>query len=72
MQLQSRRERLRVGIARRRDASLFAIRYQPGGKPMLKRGRPLCRSHPDHDGVSTVHLWIDGSVIETLSIVKKQ
>jgi beta-fructofuranosidase len=45
-------------------ASLFAIRYQPGGKPMLNIGEATVPLSPGPDGISQVHLWIDGSVIE--------
>jgi hypothetical protein len=45
-------------------ASLFAIRYQPGSKPMLNIGEATVPLSPGPDGISQVHLWIDGSVIE--------
>jgi beta-fructofuranosidase len=44
---------------------LFAIRYAGGGKPSVSVGGSILPLSPDHDGVSTVHLWIDGSIIET-------
>ena len=45
---------------------LFAIRYAGGNKPSVSvgGGKSLALS-PDQDGVSTIHLWMDGSIIET-------
>jgi beta-fructofuranosidase len=44
---------------------LFAIRYGGGGSASVSVGGNILSLSPDHDGVSTVHLWIDGSIIET-------
>jgi len=44
--------------------SLFAFRHQPGSKPMLNLGQTTVPLSPGPDGVSLVHLWMDGSVIE--------
>jgi beta-fructofuranosidase len=43
---------------------LFAIHYS-GGKPSVSVGEHVLPLSPDLDGVSTVHLWLDGSIIET-------
>jgi beta-fructofuranosidase len=43
---------------------LFAIRYQPGSKPMLNLGETTVPLSPGPDGVSLLHLWMDGSIIE--------
>jgi beta-fructofuranosidase len=43
---------------------LFAIRYQPGSKPMLNVGETTVPLSPGPDGVSLLHLWMDGSIIE--------
>jgi hypothetical protein len=45
-------------------ASLFALRYQPGSKPTLNLGETTVPLSPGPGGVSQVHLWMDGSVIE--------
>jgi beta-fructofuranosidase len=44
---------------------LFAIRYAGGGQPSASVGGGLLPLSPDHDGISTLHLWFDGSIIET-------
>jgi Glycosyl hydrolases family 32 C terminal len=44
---------------------LFAI-HVDGSKPSATVGGKMVALTPDHDGVSTVRLWIDGSIIETL------
>jgi beta-fructofuranosidase len=43
---------------------MFPIRYA-GGKPSVSVGEHVLPLSPDLDGVSTVHLWLDGSIIET-------
>ena len=47
-------------------AVLFAVQYDGGGgsTPSVKAGGKSLRLSPGQDGVSTVSLWIDGSVIE--------
>jgi beta-fructofuranosidase len=50
---------LRVGAT-----PLFAIKYEPGKPSVSVAGKNLPLS-PDQDGVSTIHLWMDGSIIET-------
>jgi beta-fructofuranosidase len=45
---------------------LFAIRYAGGGgSAAVSVGNNILPLSPDHDGVSMVHLWIDGSIVET-------
>ncbi len=44
---------------------LFVIRYAGGSKPSVSVGGKILPLSPDQDGVSTVHLWMDGSIIET-------
>ena len=44
---------------------LFAIRYAGGSKPSLSVGGNSLLLSPDQDGVSTINLWMDGSIIET-------
>ncbi len=44
---------------------LFAI-HVDGSKPSATVGSKTVALTPDRDGVSTVRLWIDGSIIETL------
>ena len=45
---------------------LFAIRYAGGaGAPSVSVGGKNLLLSPDQDGVSTIHLWMDGSIIET-------
>src|SRR6202522_3759806 len=44
--------------------SLFAIRYA-GGKPSVSVGNSILPLAPDQDGISTIHLWLDGSIIQT-------
>jgi beta-fructofuranosidase len=46
-------------------APLFAIQYE-GSKaaPMVSIGEKKLPLHPDQHGVSNIHLWMDGSVIE--------
>jgi beta-fructofuranosidase len=44
---------------------LFAIRYSGGGKRSATVGGSLLPLSPDQEGISTVHLWLDGSIIET-------
>jgi beta-fructofuranosidase len=45
---------------------LFAIRYAGGaGNLSVSAGGNSLPLSPDHDGVSTIHLWLDGSIIET-------
>jgi beta-fructofuranosidase len=44
---------------------LFAIRYAGGNKPSVSVGGNSLPLLPDQDGVSTIHLWMDGSIIET-------
>jgi beta-fructofuranosidase len=53
------------GLELRAATPLFAIRYTGGGKPSVSVGEHVLPLSPDPDGVSTVHLWLDGSVIET-------
>jgi beta-fructofuranosidase len=46
--------------------SLFSAAYsQANGAPFVAIGDRLLPLSPDRDGLSTLHLWIDGSVIET-------
>jgi hypothetical protein len=45
--------------------TLFAIRYAGGNKPSVSVGENSLHLSPDQDGVSTIHLWMDGSIIET-------
>jgi hypothetical protein len=45
--------------------TLFAIRYAVGNKPSVSVGGNTLPLSPDQDGVSTIHLWMDGSIIET-------
>jgi beta-fructofuranosidase len=53
---------LRTGSA---AAPLLAIEYNGDpGKPALMVGEKTLPLSPDSDGESTIHLWIDGSVIE--------
>jgi beta-fructofuranosidase len=52
--------------------SLFTVAYsQANGAPFVAIGDKLLALCPDPDGLSTMHLWIDGSVIETF-IDKRQ
>jgi beta-fructofuranosidase len=52
--------------------SLFTVAYsQANGAPFVAIGDKLLPLSPDRDGLSTLHLWIDGSVIETF-IDKRQ
>jgi len=44
---------------------LFAIRYAGDNKPSVSVGGNSLPLSPDQDGVSTIHLWMDGSIIET-------
>jgi beta-fructofuranosidase len=45
---------------------LFAVRYAGGaGEPSVGVGGKTLLLSPDEDGVSTIHLWMDGSIIET-------
>jgi beta-fructofuranosidase len=44
---------------------LFAILYAGGNKPLVSVGGKSLPLSPDHNGVSTIHLWMDGSIIET-------
>jgi beta-fructofuranosidase len=45
--------------------SLFSAAYsQANGAPFVAIGDRLLPLSPDRDGFSTLHLWIDGSVIE--------
>ncbi len=47
------------------SASLLSIRYNGSkDKPSVIIGEKTLALAPDSDGVSTVHLWFDGSVIE--------
>ena len=48
-------------------APLFAIRYDGGNKSTATIGGQTLLLSPDHYGVSTVHLWLDGSVIEAFA-----
>jgi beta-fructofuranosidase len=53
------------GLELRADGTpLFSIRYAGGTRSVSVGGNTLPLS-PNQDGVSTVHLWIDGSIIET-------
>jgi beta-fructofuranosidase len=55
------------GLEFRAGASpLFAIRYDGGNKSMIEVGGKSLSIAPDTAGVSTVHLWMDGSIIETI------
>src|SRR6185437_5483451 len=46
--------------------SLFSAAYsQANGAPFLAIGDKLLPLSPDHDGLSTLQLWVDASVIET-------
>jgi beta-fructofuranosidase len=50
------------------ETPLLAIQYiGTSEKPVLTIGEKTLALTPDRDGVSTVHLWIDGSVIEIFS-----
>ena len=44
---------------------LFAIRYAGGNQPSISVFDKSLPISPDQDGVSTIHLWMDGSIIET-------
>jgi hypothetical protein len=48
--------------------SLFAIQYQGGGgtTPSVSMGGKTVPLSPNRDGLSSLHLFVDGSVIETL------
>jgi beta-fructofuranosidase len=47
------------------EAALFAIKYDGGkDKSSVIVGSKTLALSPDSDGISTIHLWIDGSVIE--------
>jgi beta-fructofuranosidase len=47
-------------------APLFAIKYDgTNGKPAVTIGDQTLPLTPDRDGISTLNLWMDGSVIET-------
>jgi beta-fructofuranosidase len=50
---------------------LFAIRYDGGNKRGASIGGQTVPLSPDSDGVSTVHLWFDGSVIEAFADSKE-
>lgn len=53
-------------------ASLFTVSYsQANGAPFVAIGDKLLPLNPDQHGFSTLHVWIDGSVIETF-IDKRQ
>ena len=47
-------------------ASMFAIQYAGGNQPDVTVAGQTLKLSPDRDGMSTVHLWMDGSIIETL------
>jgi len=48
------------------STSFFTISYsQATGKPFVAIGDKLLPLRPDHEGYSTLHIWVDGSVIET-------
>jgi beta-fructofuranosidase len=50
----------------RTQAPLFAIKYNgANGKPSVTVEDKTLPLSPDRDGISTFHLWMDGSVIET-------
>jgi hypothetical protein len=44
--------------------SIFAIRYEGGGKPVLNVSDRAVPLSPGADGISLVRLWMDGSVLE--------
>ncbi len=44
--------------------ALFAMEYNGNQQTLTVAGETLSLS-PDYDGISTVHIWIDGSIIET-------
>jgi beta-fructofuranosidase len=53
---------LRTGA---RGTTLLAVQYNGASeKPALTLGEKILALSPDGDGISTVNLWIDGSVIE--------
>jgi beta-fructofuranosidase len=50
------------------DAPLFTIAIKPvgaNGNPSVTIGDQTLPLFPDRDGISTLNLWLDGSVIET-------
>jgi hypothetical protein len=48
------------------SAPLFAIKYDNAiGKPSVTIADQTLPLSPDRDGISTLNLWMDGSVIET-------
>ena len=56
---------LRLG-SRDDSASLLAIAYDGANdQPLIYVGDKAVPLSPDRDGLSTLHIWIDGSVIET-------
>jgi beta-fructofuranosidase len=46
-------------------APLFAINYDGANKPSVAIGDKTLSLSPDRGGISTLNLWMDGSVIET-------
>jgi beta-fructofuranosidase len=44
---------------------LFAIRYAGGNQRSISVADKSLPLSPDQDGVSTIHLWMDGSIMET-------
>lgn len=56
---------LRLG-SREESVSLLAIAYDGANdQPVLTVGDKVIPLSPDREGLSTLHIWIDGSVIET-------
>jgi beta-fructofuranosidase len=52
--------------AGKQAAPLFAMNYSgANGKPTVTVGDQALSLSPDRDGISTLRLWMDGSVIET-------
>jgi len=47
------------------NSPFFTIQYEGSStKPTVKIGEKILALSPDREGVSTIHLWLDGSVIE--------
>jgi beta-fructofuranosidase len=46
------------------DTPLFALHYGGGSQPLATLGGKTVTLSSDGDGISRLHLWIDGSVIE--------
>ena len=66
LQLQNRRRARAAWNCGRHARSYLPFATADGSKPSATVGGKTVALSPDRDGVSTVHLWIDGSIIETL------